>query len=213
MLDLASFLLQEVPERIFMSGNQDENDIVMLEYSDGSRFFLILNNLAGSGLMEKEMIEIFSAGGALSIRDFVEMRVRSIAGEKDQLFLPERCKFNEQIKRWGYPFWEVLRSRLVEPDAAISKGIVPVELAMEDQPFAEELAKIAEAEKSAPWQQRNIFSDKGWYDAFRHFAQACLENSVPETASGADGKFASDLGFALLESKKQGIPLKFTREK
>lgn len=210
MLDLATFILQEPPSRIFMSGSEHENDVVMLEYPDGSRFLLIINNQAGASLMEKEMIEIFSSGGALSIRDFIEMRVRSIAGEKDQLFLPERCKFNDLIKRWGYPFWEVLRSRLVEPDAATSRGIVPVELAMEDQPFTGELARIAEEEKSAPWQQRNIFSDKGWCDAFRHFARACLENSIPETASGMDGKFANDLGFALLESKKLGMPVNFT---
>jgi hypothetical protein len=73
------------------------------------------------------------------------------------------------------------------------------------------MEKIAEAEKDAPWQERNIFCDKGWHDAFCHFAKACMEKTEPHTANGVDGKLANDLGFALLESKKQGIPLKFTQ--
>ena len=210
MLDLACFILGTVPERLFMSGTEDENDIVILEYKDGSRFVLTITSQAGAPLLEKEMIEIFTRDGALSMREFVELRVRSVDGEKDYIFPAERCKFNEQILRWGYPFWEALRSRLVEPDAKRSRGLVPVMPAMEDMPFASELARIAEAEKDAPWQERNIFCDKGWKDSFCHFAKACMENTIPRTASGMDGKIASDMGFALLESKKLGMPVNFT---
>lgn len=211
MLDLASFIFGETPERVFMSGTADENDIVILEYNDGSRFLLTITSQAGAPLLEKEMIEVFTKDGSISMRDFVDLRIRSIAGEKDHLFPPERCKYNPQILRWGYSFYEILRSRLVEPDAKISSGIVPVEAAFSEQPFTCELEKIAEAEKDAPWQERNIFCDKGWHDAFCHFAKACMEKTEPHTASGVDGKLANDLGFALLESKKQGIPLKFTQ--
>lgn len=210
MLDLACFIFGTVPQRLFMSGTEDENDIVILEYADGSRFVLTITSQAGAPLLEKEMIEIFTRDGALSMREFVELRVRSVAGEKDYIFPAERCKFNEQILRWGYPFWEALRSRLVEPDAKRSRGLVPVMPAMEDMPFASELARIAEAEKDAPWQERNIFCDKGWKDSFCHFAKACMENTVPRTANGTDGKIASDMGFALLESKKLGMPVNFT---
>lgn len=209
MLDLANFIFGEVPQRLFMSGTEAENDIAILEYADGSRFVLTITSQAGAPLLEKEMFEIFTANGALSVRDFVELRVRSVAGEKDYLFLPERCKFNEYIARWGYPFWETLRSRLVEPDSHCSRGIVPVIPAMGEQPFTAELERIAEAEKDAPWQERNIFCDKGWKDSFCHFARACMEKSEPRTANGRDGKIANDMGFALLESKKNGIPVKF----
>ena len=210
MLDLACFILGTVPERLFMSGTEDENDIVILEYKDGSRFVLTITSQAGAPLLEKEMIEIFTRDGALSMREFVELRVRSVDGEKDYIFPAERCKFNEQILRWGYPFWETLRSRLVEPDVNRSRGIVPVMPAMEEMPFASELARIAEAEKDNPWQERNIFCDKGWKDSFCHFARACMENTIPRTANGIDGKIANDMGFALLESKKLGMPVNFT---
>ncbi len=210
MLDLANFIYGTLPERLFMSGTEEENDIVILEYADGSRFVLTITSQAGAPMLEKEMIEIFTRNGAISMRDFIELRVRSVAGEKDYLFLPERCKYNTQIARWGYPFWETLRSRLVEPDANRSRGIVSVIPAMEDQPFAEELAKIADAEKDAPWQERNIFCDKGWKDAFCHFARACMEKSEPLTADGKAGKIANDMGFALIESKKLGMPVNFT---
>jgi hypothetical protein len=37
-----------------------------------------------------------------------------------------------------------------------------------------------------------------------------MENTIPRTANGTDGKIASDMGFALLESKKLGMPVNFT---
>ena len=56
-LDLISFIMQETPTRVFMSGTGDENDISILEYSDGSRFVFTCTSHAGSGMLEKETME------------------------------------------------------------------------------------------------------------------------------------------------------------
>ena len=84
--------------------------------------------------------------------------------------------------------------------------IVP---APEELPYASEVAKICEETKNSHWSERTLVGDKGWFDAFRHFAGACLEGTEPRTADGKAGKFANDLGFALLESSRQGMPLPF----
>jgi hypothetical protein len=63
--------------------------------------------------------------------------------------------------------------------------------------------------KSLPYQDRNFQVAKGWTEAFEHFARCCMENTEPQTANGAAGKLANDIAFALLESKKTGLPQKF----
>jgi len=58
ILDLAAFLMESQPERVFMSGTDDENDIVTMEYPDGSRFVLVITTRAGGIGLEKEMMEV-----------------------------------------------------------------------------------------------------------------------------------------------------------
>ena len=81
ILDLAAFLMESQPERVFMSGTDDENDIVTMEYPDGSRFVLVITSHAGGNGLEKEMMEVFTPKGAMSLRDFVELRIRGIEGD------------------------------------------------------------------------------------------------------------------------------------
>lgn len=210
LLDLSRFMMGSAPDRIFMDGTEDENDIIILEYADGSRFLLTITSSAGAGFLEKEMMEIYTSAGAISMRDFVELRVRGIPGERDYLFAPKQSAYGPLVKRWGYSCWEMLRSEIVRQDLPLNPGMVQIVPAAEELPYAADIAKICEEMKDAHWQERTLAGDKGWFDAFRHFARACLEGTVPETASGEAGKFANDLGFALLESKKQGIPLPFS---
>ena len=209
LLDLSSFIMGETPARIFMSGTSGENDIIVLEYPDESRFLLTITSTAGDRFLEKEMMEIYTSEGAISMRDFVELRVRGIAGEKDQLFVPKQTVYGPQVKRWGYGFWEYLCSEIVRPDLPDNPGMVQITPAPEELPYASEVARICEETKDSHWRERTLVGDKGWFDAFRHFAKACLEGTEPRNADGKAGKFANDLGFALLESSRQGMPLPF----
>ena len=209
ILDLAGYLMGCQPERVFMSGTADENDIVTMEYPDGSRFVLVITSNAGGNGLEKEMMEIFTPEGALSMRDFVELRIRGIKGEHDHLFEPQRCPFGKEVLRWGLDFWQKLCNRLVWEDIPANHGIVPIQLAQTEQPYAEEVEKIAAPFEGTDWRERNFMSDKGWIGAFRHFAEACMNHTEPQTADGTAGKQANDLGFALLESKRKGMPVHF----
>ena len=209
LLDLSSFIMGEAPARIFMSGTSGENDIIVLEYPDESRFLLTITSTAGDRFLEKETMEIYTSEGAIAMRDFIELRVRGIPGEKDHLFVPKQSVYGPQVKRWGYGFWEYLCSEIVRPDLPVNPGMVQIVPAPEELPYASEVAKICEETKDSHWVERTLVGDKGWFEAFRHFAKACLEGTEPRTADGKAGKFASDLGFALLDSKRQGMPLPF----
>ena len=208
-LDLISYIMQETPLRVFMSGTDDENDISILEYSDGSRFVFTCTSHAGASMLEKEFMEIFSPGGAISIREFTEMRVRGIEGEGDQLFAPCRCPADSMITQYGFNAWHAFQSRLVEPDRSQAQPIYPVQLAEKEQPYLAEIEKIYQQMKDLPFQDRNFQVAKGWTEAFQHFARCCMENVEPATADGAAGKLANDIAFALLESKKTGMPQLF----
>lgn len=208
ILDLAGYLLGEQPERVFMSGTDDENDIVTMEYPDGSRFVFVITSCAGGNGLEKEMMEIFTPNGALSLRDFIELRIRGMEGEKDYLFEPQRCPFGKEVLRWGLDFWQKLCNRLVWEDIPLSSGIVPIHLAQQEQPFAGEVEQIAKSYAGKEWRERNFMCDKGWIGSFLHFAEACMNNTEPSTADGSAGKAANDLGFALLESKRTGLPVR-----
>ena len=211
-LDLISYIMGEVPERVFMSGTSDENDISILEYKDGSRFVFTCTSRAGGALLEKEVMEVFSPGGAISIRDFTEMRVRAIEGERDYLFMPERTPAEDLLQKYGYDAWQLFQSKLVEPDMRSGQKLFPVKLAYEEQPFAEGINALYEKMKDLPWTDRNFRPAKGWIEAFQHFCRCCMEKQEPQTADGRAGKLANDIAFALLESKQSGMPQVFKQK-
>ena len=88
---------------------------------------------------------------------------------------------------------------------------MPIRLAPEEQPFSKEIEQIAAPYAGLDWKERNFVGDKGWIGAFRHFAEACMNQTQPSTADGMAGKMANDLGFGLLESKKTGLPVNFQK--
>ena len=207
ILDLASFLMKGIPERGYMSGTEEENDIVTLEYADGSRFQLLITSRAGGYGLEKEMMEVFTPGGAMSMRDFVELRIRGIAGEKDLLFEPQRCPFSKNVLRWGLDYWHRVCNRLVYQDRAINPEFQEIHLAQMEQPYSDDIEKTASLYEGVDWRERDFLCDKGWIGAFTHFVRAYMEQTEPETADGKAGKLANDLGYALLESKRLGLPV------
>ena len=208
-LDLISFIMGELPERVFMSGTGDENDISILEYRDGSRFVFTCTSHAGAALMEKELMEVFSSGGAISIREFTDMRVRGIENEHDYLFAPTRCPADDMILQYGFDSWHAFQSRIVEPDRSPSQKLPPVQLAFKEQPFLEKIEEFYQAMKDLPWYDRNFQVAKGWIEAFQHFCYCCMTGQEPQTADGNAGKLANDIAFVLLESKKTGLPQYF----
>ena len=212
--DLASFIFKEAPSRVFMSGPADsENDCVVLEYADGSRFQLLTTNTAGNGGLGKEYAEFFAADLAMSVNDFVDFRLRGNMEKFDRIFPPAWNQYVSETMLYGYDFIETLRMQLAQPDRAINQArnvtIAPVKRGHTLQPYQERIAEIYEELKDQPWSERAFQVDKGWESAFRHFCRAFIEQTEPLNANGKSGKLANDIAYALLESKKSGLPVEF----
>ena len=211
ILDLASFFFGTAPERVFMSGDERENDSVILEYADGSRFNFLCTLTVGSSALKKEYMEIFAYDFAVTVEDFIDMRVRGEEGEFDRIYSPLFGHFAAEVKEYGYDFWEMLTSQLVQPDRAINKekGITLEKVVRPQATIPFDVMKHYEEMKHLSWEKRSFSGDKGWQQAFEHFAHCFLNNQTPQTADGKAAVLAEKIAFTLLDSKKEGVPLKF----
>lgn len=214
LTDLACFIFGEAPCRVFMSGPADaENDCVILEFRDGSRFQLLTTNTAGNSGLGKEFAEFFAADLAMSVDNFVDLKLRGDDENFDRIFPLAWGRFADDTLRYGYDFVETLRAQLAQPDRPLMETrhltLAPVRRGHEDRPYEKRIAKIYETMKDLPWKERVIQVDKGWQNAFRHFCRAFLDGTEPLNADGRAGKLANDISYALLESKKSGLPVAF----
>lgn len=211
ILDLASYFMDEAPEKVFMSGDKRENDSVILEYADGSRFNFLCTSTVGSATLEKEYMEIFAYDFAVSVADFIDMRVRGIDGEFDRIYPPLFGHFAEEVKEYGYDFWEMLTTQLVQPDRSENKekGLTLEKVIRPQKTIPFDVMKYYEKMKHLHWKERNFSGDKGWQQAFEHFAQCFLNKTTPKTANGKEAVLAEKIAFKLLESKEKSMPLQF----
>ncbi len=212
--DLASFIFGEAPSRVYMSGPVDaENDCVILEYADGSRFQLLTTNTAGNGGLGKEFVEMFAANLALEVNDFVDFKLRSDSEQTDKIFPPAWGMFTEETLLYGYDFLDTLRTQLAQPERSVMAAknitLAPVKRGYANRPYEPTIAEIYEEMKDLNWKERTIQVDKGWEASFRHFCRAYLEGTEPLNANGKAGKLANDIAYALLESKKSRLPVDF----
>ena len=212
--DLASFIFKEAPARVYMSGPHDsENDCVILEYADGSRFQLLTTNTAGNGGLGKEFVEMFAADLALEVDNFVDFKLRGDYEKFDQIFPPAWGRYAEETLLYGYDFLETLQAQLAQPDLSVCKNrnmtYAMVKRGYSNRPYEQKVAEIFEQMKNMPCQQRLIQVDKGWEASFRHFCRAFIDGTEPLNADGRSGKLANDIAYALLESKKCCLPIEF----
>ena len=217
LTDLATFIFGEAPSRVFMSGPADEeNDCVILEYKDGSRFQLLTTNSAGNGGLAKEFAEFFAAGLALQVNDFTDLKIRGDYDKTDRIFPFAWGEYADEINRYGYDFVETLRMQLAQPDRAIADAqdtvIAPVVRGYSEHPYEAAVNKIYEELKDLDWEDRHFIVDKGWERSFQHFCKAFLDGTEPLNADAKAGKLANDISYALLESKKCGSPVEFKSE-
>lgn len=214
LLDLASFIFGEPPYRVYMSGAENsDNDCVLLEYRDGSRFQLLTTTTAGNGALGKEFAEFFADNLAVSVDNFVDFKLRGAVGEQDRIFPPAWGRFAADTERYGYDFLETLRAQLAQPDYQSDRQhhtmVAPVRRGYSERPYETRVAEIFTELEHHHWTERNFNMPKGWEEAFRHFAKACLNKTEPANADGKAGKLANDIAFALLRAKKTGMPQLF----
>ena len=211
-MDLASFIFKEAPHRVYMSGADNaENDCIILEYKDGSRFQLLSTNTAGNGGLGKEFAEFFASNFAAQVDDFTDVKLRGDYGVTDKIIPPAWGVYNKETLRYGYDFVEAIRSTLslADKQSLLDRGLSleKVVRGQSERPYEERVNEIYEIMKDKDWKERVFQVDKGWEKAFQHFAKAFLDQTEPLNANGKAGKLANDIAYALLESKKSGMPV------
>ena len=215
--DLASFIFGEAPSRVYMSGPENaENDCVILEYADGSRFQLLNTNTAGNGGLGKEFAEFFASDLALEVNNFVDFKLRGDYENFDRIFPPAWGEYAEETLMYGYDFLETLRPQLAQPEHDIfvqnNQTMATVTRGHSLRPYEARVAELYEKMKDLDWRKRVFQVDKGWENAFRHFCQSYLDNTEPLNANGKDGKLANDISYALLKSKELKMPVDFPQK-
>ncbi|MBI4023400.1 MAG: Gfo/Idh/MocA family oxidoreductase [Verrucomicrobia bacterium] len=205
ILDFLCWLLESEPTRVYMTGDPFKNNLLALDFPGGSRASFLLGRL-GSCLLWKEYLEIFCETKAVTISDFVDLRVRGFPGEFDEACA---CHLGEQaagIGRHGFDYYEVCRACDVEKTVKQwSMGFEQVRRPGRDfgpNPFKRETDYAS-----------SLVPDKGWVESLEHFARCFLEGRRPENADGRAGALATQLALRAVESLRKGQALDFTFQK
>lgn len=201
ILDTLCWLLESEPTRVYMTGDLIKNNVLVLDFPQGNRASFMLGAM-GSYLLWKEYMEIFCTTRAITVSDFVDMRVRGFAGEFDKAY---PCLMGEQargIREHGFDFYEVCRGH--DSEQTVKDW---------DMGF-ERVQRPGRDFGSAPFKretdyQWGLVPDKGWVEAVEHFARCFLEDRQPENADGRAGALSTQLALRAIESLQQGRALDF----
>lgn len=80
-VDLACYFMEKEPKYVFASGSTLANNMINIEYEDGS-FATIFAASVGSFGYPKELIEVYHKGAAIIIDNLLEIRVAGVADEQ-----------------------------------------------------------------------------------------------------------------------------------
>jgi len=199
ILDLVCWFLEAAPTSVYLTGDRYRNNICVLEFPHGSRVSFMCGSM-GSYLLWKEYLEVFTAYTAITVSDFVDLRVRGYPGEFDEIFPAHLGEQSQELRARGFDFYEVCKGQ----DAMA---------VMDDMPY-ETVRRPGQNFGPRPFRKQTNYRsafvpDKGWVQSLEHFAQCFLEDKVPDNANGADGARANQLAFRALESLAAGQALSF----
>jgi predicted dehydrogenase len=190
ILDLVCWLLDSVPTSVYMTGDRYRNNICVFEFPNDSRVSFMCGSL-GSYLLWKEYMEVFTAYTAITVSDFVDMRVRGYPGEFDEVFPAHLGEQSRELREHGFDFYEVCKSQ----EANQTIGDMPYEVVRRPgKDFGPRPFRKQSNYRSA------FVPDKGWVQSLEHFAQCFLEGKTPGNANGAAGARANQLAFRALEA-------------
>ncbi len=205
ILDLICWLLESEPTRVYMTGDPFKNNVLVLDFPGGSRACFMLGAV-GSYLLWKEYMEIFCTTKAITVSDFVDMRVRGFPGEFDEVFPGHLGEQADGICVHGFDFYEVCRSYDVE------------QTVKEWDMGFERVRRPGRDFGPNPYRRETDYSsaltpDKGWVESVEHFARCFLEGAPPDNADGRAGALTTQLALRAVESLKLGQALEFSFRK
>lgn len=211
ILDWVCYFLDADPTRVFMTGDRYRNNCCTLEFADGSNVMFLCGSI-GSFCLPKEHVEVFAYGRSIRVEDFVDMQVRGFAGERDRQFPLDRGAYASEIERFGFEYYEACRVKEIlhnreSMDLIVGKAHMSIEPVI--RPVSRQCKEAIDAygELKPPYFDS---PDKGRVHALEHFAKCLLEGAQPDTADGRGGARSTQIGFALLESLKKGMPMKYS---
>ncbi len=201
ILDLVCWLLDAAPKRVFMTGDRYINNCCILDYPDGSQVSFMCGSM-GSYCLWKEYMEIFGFYTAITVSDFVDMRVRGFEGEFDRIFSPHLKEHAEEVQRYGFDFYEAYKTEQLYKDRQWYRdqyGMI-LERIRRPTPFAFDVSKYGPVHPDL-W---GFIPDKGWIQSLEHFAGCLLKGGKPQNADGTAGALSTEIAFALLKSLETG---------
>ncbi|MCC7518980.1 MAG: Gfo/Idh/MocA family oxidoreductase [Verrucomicrobiae bacterium] len=199
ILDLVCWLLDAAPTTVYMTGDRYRNNICVLEFPRGSRVSFLCGSM-GSYLLWKEYLEVFTAYTAITVSDFVDMRVRGFPGEFDEVFPAHLGEQGRELRAHGFDFYEACKSQ----EALQTIG---------DMPF-EAVRRPVREFGPRPFRKQTDYRssfvpDKGWVQSLEHFATCFLKDEMPGNADGRAGARANQIAFRALESLEARQALAF----
>lgn len=199
ILDLVCWLLDAAPTAVYMTGDPYRNNICVLEFPRGSRVSFMCGSM-GSYLLWKEYLEVFTAYTAITVSDFVDLRVRGYPGEFDEVFPAHLGEQSRELREHGFDFYEVCKGQDAQP-------------VIDDMPY-EVVRRPGKDFGPRPFRKQTNYRsafvpDKGWVQSLEHFAQCFLEGQPPGNANGVAGALANQIAFRALESLRAGRVLTY----
>ena len=208
ILDLVSWLLDAAPKRVVMTGDRFLNNCCILDYADGLQVSFMCGSM-GSYCHWKESMEVFGEWAAITVSDFVDMRVRGIPDQFDRVYSPQMGEHAKEIEQYGFDFYETYKVKIKLPDnkAYVNKhgmNMLPAKRPV-PVPF-----NVLDYSHDTP-DLYDFIPDKGWVQSVEHFALCFLDGTEPGNADGKSGALATDLALALLKSLETGQIIDFPK--
>jgi predicted dehydrogenase len=204
ILDLGCWLMDACPTRVYMTGDRLVNNCCILEFEDGSQMQLMCGGM-GSYCMPKEYMELFHEYHAITVNDFVDMRVRGFEGEFDRVYGTFMQEHEAEVMKFGFDFYDTYRAK--EIVNITRQGGNPAGMPLE---YVHRPTPVPFNVEDYSHQNPDCWSfqpDKGWEEALKHFARCRLEDRRPHNADGLAGARATQLALDLLKSFDQRRPV------
>lgn len=202
ILDYACWLFGTAPTRVYMSGDRLVNNCCILEFADGSQMQLMCGGLS-SYCMPKEYMELFAEFHAISVNDFVDMRVRGFEGEFDRVYGTYMGEHQAEVMKYGFDFYDLYRVKEIVDKNKTNPWNMPLEYVRRPTPVPFDVNDYSHQNPDV-W---SFIPDKGWEEALKHFALCCKEDRRPDNADGQAGALATQLALDLLKSFDSKLPV------
>ena len=206
ILDLANWMLDSAPSKVYMTGERMKNNCCILSYPDGSQVTFMTGGL-GTYCLWKEYMELFAAFRTITVSDFIDMRVRGVEGEFDRLHGTYMGEHAADVKKYGFDFFEAYHTaRVMEGAENWRKLGMTMESVRRPLTVPFDVTTFKH-ENPDCW---SFIPNKGWKQAVEHFANCFLNGETPGNADGRAGALSTQIALDLLRSLDSGQAVDMT---